>query len=239
MIIAIIGRRGQGKSALATYRAVQAHRKGIEVYSNYMLRIPYKQYIDMKYISNACVILDEGYIYADARRSMSNANVFLSRSLAQCRKNKNTLYFVTQSLSWLDQRVRSNFDMIDICRAYNTQGRRKLFDHERVGWVNVTRVINSIEKPIISGYRFYPQRAGVFDLYDTYEIIEKDRKDLNAQEKRALAVDLYRQGLSNKEIHDRFIDLGIKISIQSIRGYTSEERSKKRQHTTIEEKLYS
>jgi len=236
MIIAIVGRRGQGKSALATYRALQAHRKGIEIYANYSLKIPHRQYIDMKYISSACVFLDEGYLYADARRSMSNANVFLSQAIAQCRKNGNTLYFITQSSTWLDQRIRWNFDILDICRAYNAQGKRKLFDKEKIGWINVTRVINSVEKPIVSGYRFYPGKASVFDLYEPYEVIEKERRALNAQEKKALAIDLCKQGFSTNEIHERFLDLSIKISKAQIREYTKETRHQKMQeeHNTTQ-----
>ncbi len=229
MIIAIVGRRGQGKSALATYRALLAHRKGIEVYANYTLKIPYQRYVDMKYINNACVILDEAHIYADARRSMSNANVFLSQMLAQCRKNRNTLFFVTQTSNWLDQRVRYNFDIVDICRAFNERGKRKMFDHEKIGYVNVTRVINSIEKPIISGYRFYPVKAGVFDLYDSYEVIEKDsRRALSSEEKKKIAIELCKNGFSTREIRERFLSIGIKISNPTIERYTREIREKKK-----------
>lgn len=229
MIIAILGRRGQGKSALATYRALLAHRKGIEVYANYTLQIPYRRYIDMRYINNACVVLDEAHLYADARRSMSNANVFLSQTLAQCRKNRNTMFFITQHMNWLDQRERGNFDIVDICRAYNTQGHRKLFDHEKIGYVNVTRVINSIEKPIISGYRFYPAKAGVFDMYDSYEVIEKDpRRALSSEEKKKIASELCKNGFSTREIRERFLSIGIKISNPTIERYTREIREKKK-----------
>lgn len=215
MIIAIVGRRGQGKSALATYRAFQAHQKGIEVHANYELKFPFKRYIDMKNIQNACVVLDEGYIYADARRSMSNANVFISQAIAQCRKNRNTLYFVTQSTGWLDQRIRWSFDIIDMCKAYNTHGKRKIFDHEKIAFVNVIRTIN-FEKPLISVYRFYPNRAGVFNLYDTYEVIEKDHRKFNRKEIIEIENKLFNEGFSFKEIKERLLEYGIKRSVSQI-----------------------
>ncbi len=217
MIIAILGRRGQGKSALATYRALLAHRKGIEVYANYTLQIPYRRYIDMRYINNACVVLDEAHLYADARRSMSNANVFLSQTLAQCRKNRNTMFFITQHMNWLDQRERGNFDIVDICRAYNTQGHRKLFDHEKIGWVNVTRVITAVEKPIISGYRFYPAKAHIYDLYDPYEIIKNEAKrSLSNKEVDEIIIRLHSKGLTQEEIRKEFEGFGFTISTKTI-----------------------
>ncbi len=227
MIIAILGRRGQGKSALATYRALLAYKKGIEVYANYTLQIPYRRYVDMRYINNAFVNLDEAHLYADARRSMSNANLFLSQTLAQCRKNRNTLFFITQHMNWLDQRERGNFDIVDICRAYNTQGHRKLFDHEKIGYVNVTRVITAVEKPIISAYRFYPSKARIFDLYDSYEVIEKDtHRALNSEEKKKLVIELHKKGITQREIAKECVNMGIPITQRTVATYIKEWREK-------------
>lgn len=227
MIIAIVGRRGQGKSALATYRALQAHRKGIPLYANYTLRIPYHQYIKMEYIKNACVILDEGYLYADSRKSMSNANVFLSYELAQCRKNHNTLYFITQQQSWLDLRIRDNFDIVDICRAYTAQGKKKIFDHEKIGYVQVTRVITSVDPYIVSGYKFYPSRARVFDYYDPYELVQREKKDLTPEQRKEAAINLYDQGMKPPEIAEI-----LEVSIMSVYNYLKEYKQKE------EEKIF-
>lgn len=217
MIIAIVGRRGQGKSALGTYRALQAHNKGIPLYANYALKIPYNQYISMKYISNACVILDEGYLYAYSRKSMSNANVFLSYELAQCRKNHNTLYFITQQSSWLDLRIRDNFDIVDVCRAYTPNGKKKIFDHEQIGFVRVTRIVTSVDPYVVSGYKFYPSRARVFDYYDPYELVQKEKKDMTTQQRRETAINLFAQGMRQKDIAEI-----LSVSVETIRTYLKE-----------------
>jgi hypothetical protein len=224
MIIAIVGRRGQGKSALGTYRALQAYKKDIPLYANYALKIPYHQYVGMEYIKNGCVILDEGYLYADSRKSMSNANVFLSYELAQCRKNHNTLYFITQQSSWLDLRIRDNFDMIDVCRAYTQYGQKKIFDHEKIGFVLVTRIITAVEPFIVSGYRFNPSRAGVFDYYDPYELVEKEKKNITPEQRKDTAINLYEQGMRQKDIAKI---LG--VSVSSVKTYLKEYKQKERE----------
>jgi arsenate reductase-like glutaredoxin family protein len=85
-------------------------------------------------------------------------------------------------------------------------------------------VINSIEKPIVSGYRFYPAKAGVFDLYDSYEIIEKNNthKALTKNEKKKIVIELYKTGLTQREIIKELSSMGISITQRTIATYFKE-----------------
>jgi len=161
---------------------------------------------------------------------MSNANVFLSYELAQCRKNHNTLYFITQQSSWLDLRIRDNFDIVDVCRAYAAQGKKKIFDHEKISFVKVTRIVTSVDPYVVSGYRFYPSRARVFDYYDPYEIVQKEKKDMTTQQRRETAINLFAQGMRQKDIAEI---LG--VSVETIRTYLKEYKQSTKEAQVTEE----
>ena len=92
MLNAIIGKMGQGKSVLATYYALIAHRKKRVVYANYKLNFNYKplHVNDMLKdgAKSALVIVDEADRYVSKMRANSNKVQETQNFLMQSRKKQ-------------------------------------------------------------------------------------------------------------------------------------------------------
>jgi hypothetical protein len=122
-----------------------------------------------------------------------------------------------------------------VCRAYTPQGKKKIFDHEQIGFVRVTRIVTSVDPYVVSGYRFYPSRARVFDYYDPYELVQKEKKDMTPAQRRETAINLFAQGMRQKDIAEI---LG--VSVVSVRTYLKEYKQKERENQEeVTEEVYA
>lgn len=121
MLEVILGGRGHGKSAYATFRALYDYQiRHKEIYSNFFIAIPHKTpniNNSKENIENASVIFDEAYISANARLSMSRQNRLINYFVFQSRKIDVDLYFVVQLGRTIDILIRDSADKITMCKA--------------------------------------------------------------------------------------------------------------------------
>lgn len=121
MLEVILGGRGHGKSAYATWRALYDHQiRGKKIYSNFWINIPHalpNLNNPKEDIQNASVIFDEAYISVNARLSMSKANRLINYFVFQSRKVDVDLYFVVQLGRTIDVLIRDSADKLTMCKA--------------------------------------------------------------------------------------------------------------------------
>lgn len=96
----------------------------IRVYANNHLNFPY-QYFDAKYflehlndeeLVNSVLLLDEAYIYLDARTGASKLNKLFTYFIVQTRKRGVDLYICTHHVDIVDKRLRRAIDVRGTCR---------------------------------------------------------------------------------------------------------------------------
>jgi len=96
----------------------------IKVYSNNHLNFPYT-YFDAKYfldhlndeeLVNSVLLLDEAYIYLDARTGASKLNKLFTYFIVQTRKRGVDLYICTHHIDIVDKRLRRAVDIRGTCR---------------------------------------------------------------------------------------------------------------------------
>jgi hypothetical protein len=110
LICLIFGKRGSGKTATAMWILEEIHKinpkkKIYTIGINPHAKIPnwIKRIEDPEQAKpDSIIMVDEGGIKYDARRSMSKGNVFLSGMMAISRHNDQTLVFITQYTSTID-----------------------------------------------------------------------------------------------------------------------------------------
>ena len=174
MIICFIGGIGSGKTLSAVAYA-RAHKKGKTVYSNIPLKFKHKiitaQYLndwskDKKQFNNVIMLLDEGYLLFDSRRSQRKKSIENTHFILQSRKKNVDILITAQSFRQLDVRVRDNVYYVIECKF--------LKDIKGLDYVvNKKYVIDSwgrfrlIKKYAICANAIYP-------LYDTSTIVLPD-----------------------------------------------------------------
>jgi len=121
MLEVILGGRGHGKSAYATYRALYDYRfRGKTIFSNFWIGIPHalpNLNNPNEDIEGASVFFDEAYITVNARMSMSRQNRLINYFVFQSRKVDVDLYFIVQLGRTIDVLIRDSADKITMCRA--------------------------------------------------------------------------------------------------------------------------
>lgn len=169
MLMAIIGGMGEGKNVLMVYLATKSKR---EVYSNFKIHIPnYKplkitDLLDLK--NNIDVFIDEGYTWLESRTSGSVLNRYLSYIVLQARKRLIDIIISAQMFSSLDVRFREQCDVVVKCQKIKKGKVIKGFKYSFL----------FVEKNKVRTYFLkYKDAKKLFDIYDTYEIIESHVKD--------------------------------------------------------------
>lgn len=167
----ITGKIGSGKTLILTILGYMMATKYHEnIYANYFLKFPYKQ-LDISNLykigRRAIVLLDEGYIWIDARVSSSNQNRVASYTQNQSRKRHIHILITTQLFSQLDLRYRQQCDgIIDCsCTYYITNDEIYTDAFMYDIYDNDGELLHEWMIPAVSAIPF-------FDLYDTYEIVE-------------------------------------------------------------------
>ena len=118
------GVMGSGKTLSATALAYLEYTRGRDIISNVHVNFPYQQ-LDTQFfvehmldteLSDCVMILDEAYIYLDARTSASKLNKLFTYFIAQTRKRNVDLYVCIHHIDTVDKRLRRAIDVRGTCR---------------------------------------------------------------------------------------------------------------------------
>lgn len=210
MLEVILGGRGHGKSAYATWRALYDHQiRGKKIYSNFWINIPHalpNLNNPKEDIQNASVIFDEAYISVNARLSMSKANRLINYFVFQSRKVDVDLYFVVQLGRTIDVLIRDSADRLTMCKALyrDANGILRVKD-EDTDAIDATAIITYDQ----NNDRY---RTSIFDpkpfyaFFDSKERISRQEPEAPApkwttrEERNKLIEKLARKGKKQKEI---------------------------------------
>lgn len=129
MIVVLEGKVGSGKTLAAVALATLENQKsGKRILSNIRLNeIPYQLFdtndllrmmSNSDELSDCSIILDDGYMYVDSRSSQTKLNRLFSYLIMQSRMRGVDIYITTDSMSFLDKRVRMSCDIKGLCK-YN------------------------------------------------------------------------------------------------------------------------
>jgi len=161
----IVGELGSGKTLGLTFLGWKNwyYRKK-KIYSNYHLyKIPYI-YIDsvekLDQMKDGFALLDEFWLWIDARTTRSNKNKIVSDILLKSRKRGLTYCFTAQILDLLDKRVRKvmDFTAYPILNPQENLCKVAIF---RTGYPKKAHYLRT----------FYFKTHIIFNLYDTNEEI--------------------------------------------------------------------
>jgi len=118
-ITAVIGNRGSGKTCFLTFLAVQYHKEGKKIFTNFELKgIPHEKMnlgimatLPDK-LSNAVVLMDELHMGADSYDFMKKSSRAFNTFATQLRKRKVNWYFTTQIFTQVARRIRLQTDFM-------------------------------------------------------------------------------------------------------------------------------
>lgn len=178
-IIGIIGDRGDGKTCLTTHLLYEAFINGNDIFSNYKLTfIDDDHYISFEemsklpnYLKDGYVGMDEIQMAMDSRNFLSDGNKKLTKLVTQIRKRGLTLIYTTQRLGMADLRLRQQTDYL-------------FFPEKQKPFTKDGVLIDSLFKVTVQEVKsgrvlkpFYYDAHKYYDMYDTSEIIEFDKKE--------------------------------------------------------------
>lgn len=126
-VIAIVGRRGHGKSALLSEIGGIDKAEGKKIISNYELTyadeiLTFEEIILLPDILQNCtLLLDEFQVGAGARSALKKSNQTINKFITQLRKRNIILYFATQNFKFMDIDIRTQTDYIITTEKVNVQ----------------------------------------------------------------------------------------------------------------------
>lgn len=180
MIIAIIGKRGCGKTLTMAKIITEELRKGKNIYTNFHINkkaLPKIQHkllhiIDNNFLLNygtfklynCALFIDEIYVYIDSRMSSSKRNRIWSYFINQTRKRDVDMYYTTQFFKQVEVRLRNNTEVFIFPESFEHE--QKIFVRNAI----YTNSIKSDELLKIKEERFIGNEF--FNVYDTDEIID-------------------------------------------------------------------
>ena len=178
MIIGILGQLGAGKTLLMTLLGYNLYRQGYKVYANYHLNFPYTYLQDFEDFDNIdvekenVVLLDEIWTTADARRSLHEPAIQLSKRILQSRKKRSHILYTAQFSRLVDVRIRNITNAIFVVSPL-------LRDQEGIPVLLMVKVRSrDLEGFMVErGTKLVPC-LGAHRLYDTYEVVEGMATDL-------------------------------------------------------------
>lgn len=176
-IIAFVGKRGDGKTLLMTIFSKARVDDGDALFANYGVKIPRAHYMDLDFLrsffdtkgeaflhgQNATICIDEIALFIDSHDWKSKKAKIFSYFVAQTRKRGVCLFYTTQRMNMVPNRIRDNTDLIIMPRLDKKTDTLHYsiieYDPDK-GYGNVRK-----ELSISNVSRFYP-------LYDTQERIQ-------------------------------------------------------------------
>lgn len=163
-LMVIVGKRGSGKTLIATAFAVDESRP---VYANYKINIPTYIPLTPSVLDTidvpSLVIMDETYVWLDSRVSSSHLNRYLSQILFQSRKIGIDIICTIQLFSSIDNRFRELSDYVLSCKKLEDGFGYELLD------VYEGQIVTKFKMPIKVAKKIYP-------YYDTLERINPTRQ---------------------------------------------------------------
>lgn len=213
MIIILIGDLGCGKSCLSTWFMMiidlinSYYKSPYNIYSNYDLfgieYYPLKTTEDITYMfmhdkgKRKLVLLDEGWMNADSRRSQSVSNMFLTTKNLQSRKIKADIIYTSQDIGQCDVRIRKRATIIiepEVIATYDNEVPKSLKCLFFIPKKN--KVIKKVLPMLYAPY-----------LYDTNQIIE----ELEQEDILSNLIDKYSdyEGTKKDFISKLFVEEGI------------------------------
>lgn len=211
MLELIIGGRGHGKSAYATYHAVYDYEKrGKKIYSNYWIDLPYTplNMNNLHDISNASVFVDEAYILANARLSQSKQNRLVNYLVFQSRKVDVDLYFIAQLSRTIDVLIRDSADKISYCKALyrDEDGILRVKDQDTDKIERVSIITYDQNNDRYSAWIFNP--LPFFKYFNSKERIPTEYpyqpEPMKKNERNKKIKSMYKNGATIKEIAEEF-----------------------------------
>ncbi|MEM0173574.1 MAG: ATP-binding protein [Sulfolobaceae archaeon] len=170
-IVALLGRRGVGKSNHAISFLYYYYQQGRTIYSNIWLSFPYKK-LELEMIktlpeelNDSVIFIDEIHMWADAYKFFSKNSRSLSTLATQLRKRNITLIFTTQFLTQTVKRLRDQVDYLLLLEKY------KPYDPSYNGWAKV--VVLDATAPSGRDYldEYIFDGRAYFNMYNTNEIV--------------------------------------------------------------------
>ena len=202
------GVMGSGKTLSACALAYLEYTRGRDVISNVHVNFPYTQ-LDTQFfvehmldqeLSDCVMLLDEAYIYLDARTSASKLNKLFTYFIAQTRKRNVDLYVCIHHIDTVDKRLRRAIDVRGTCRyrkeipCQKCQGEKEVLikksnppefeSCDRCNGYGISGLANITFFDMRTGKRRKIKIHGpnFFPLYDTREVIAVTGKQLNIDE---------------------------------------------------------
>ena len=164
---------GQGKTLFLTAMgAIAQIKQGRAIYANYHLKnLEYRLFNleefyklfkgDYGELRDANLLLDEAYLFMDARASSSKINRLFNAFTFQTRKRNVNMYLATHNVNRLDKRTRSAIDF---------QGKCRFNKESKILTVRLKNLHNGRRRTMkFHGPTFY-------DYYDTEEVVVPEGK---------------------------------------------------------------
>jgi len=174
-VINIEGDVGSGKTLIATYIALEDETlKDRPIYSNYKLNLSnyielFPETLNELEDKSALVLIDEAYIWLEARTSGKEINRYLTYILFQLRKRKLDIILTNQLLETIDTRFRQMRNYQIECERIGPRDDPTAFRY-LIGEVNTKKrkKPRTFTMPVSFARTIYP-------LFDTYERIPIDK----------------------------------------------------------------
>lgn len=168
MIEGWIGRPGAGKTYTLTERALQARRRGVEVFANYPIRGCWLfGPEDLLHLPPGLIVIDEAHLWFPARQALRLPPSWLA-GLSQTRKNGWSLIWSAQHETRVDRVLRDVSSWFWLTEAWfrTSEGHPRLFSLS--SWE--PEFFRKPERR--QTRRIVPFRKSVARAYDTYGRIE-------------------------------------------------------------------
>jgi hypothetical protein len=174
-VVGVVGRMGSGKSYMAVRMAYRRLQAGANVATNFTMKldgdptitghwIQWNGWEDFAELENCVVIIDEAQLYAPSNKVLNFPTVARWK-LAQARKFRLDVYWVSQHENRVNSVLRDLTHMIYVCQAWMGG---KVFVAYGYEPENIRRKGSHIDRLT---YRF---ELKIGELYDTLQIIDAD-----------------------------------------------------------------
>jgi len=178
-LLLIVGRRGSGKTALATKIAQERMRAGERVFANYYISDPVTgrragfihSLYDLMDLKNCTVVVDEANVWCNSRQWQAIPPDVIAR-WQMSRKEKVNLIFTSQHESRVDVIIRELADWILVCE------RTPLIPK----WVRLFRYhmtyledINEVRRGKVSRPHYWWGRVSILGGYDTTQLVDTEQ----------------------------------------------------------------
>jgi Zonular occludens toxin (Zot). len=176
-ITTILGSKGQGKTAIATYVAYEtfkAKEKDI-IIANYKLNFDFMKmdFERLEEYKDALIIFDEAHLYVDRRTSMKKLNRLISYFVFEIRHLHSDLIFISQQRS-IDTRIENATDAFFFPEMWVWGGekyRKKIDDDEKADLIRIKEIDTAHNRSKIFHLDLRKLDYDLFSLYDSDELV--------------------------------------------------------------------